>query len=180
MTPTEILKHEHEVILLVIAGAEREGEAAARGAMNLDNVEQMADFFRNFVDRCHHAKEEKQLFPAAEKRGIPRDGGPIGVMLSEHDAGRDCVRAVLDALPAARAGKADAVRRVGRALLVYAELLRGHIFKEDNILYPMCDRVLTAHDQAALLAAFDQIESEEMGEGVHEKYHELAHRLGGG
>jgi len=29
----------------------------------------------------------------------------------------------------------------------------------------------------ALVKAFDQVEAEEIGEGVHEKYHQLAHEL---
>ena len=51
--------------------------------------------------------------------------------------------------------------------------------KEDNILYPMADGILTPADQAELAAAFDQVEAEEMGEGTHERYHQLAHEWAG-
>ena len=56
-------------------------------------------------------------------------------------------------------------------------MLRAHINKEDNILYPMADQLFTAEDQTALNEAFEQVEAQEMGEGVHEKYHRLAHEL---
>ncbi|MEO2049519.1 MAG: hemerythrin domain-containing protein [Pirellulales bacterium] len=49
-------------------------------------------FFSQFADKCHHAKEEDLFFPLLKERGIPEEGGPIGVMLHEHDVGRDCVR----------------------------------------------------------------------------------------
>jgi hypothetical protein len=48
-------------------------------------------FFQQFADQCHHAKEEDVFFPVLKQRGIPEQGGPIGVMLHEHDLGRDCV-----------------------------------------------------------------------------------------
>ena len=49
------------------------------------------DFIRNFADRTHHGKEEDNLFPALEQHGMPRQGGPVGVMLDEHDQGRGLV-----------------------------------------------------------------------------------------
>ena len=47
-------------------------------------------FFTQFADQCHHAKEEDVFFPVLKQRGIPEQGGPIGVMLHEHGLGRDC------------------------------------------------------------------------------------------
>jgi hemerythrin-like domain-containing protein len=55
--------------------------------------------------------------------------------------------------------------------------LRQHIDKENNVLYPMGNRVLTEDDQRQLSEAFERVEAEEMGPGVHEKYHQLAHEL---
>jgi hypothetical protein len=54
-------------------------------------------FFRNFADRCHHSKEEDELFPKMVEHGIPKEGGPIGVMLMEHDQGRAFVRGMSEA-----------------------------------------------------------------------------------
>ena len=180
MTPTEILKHEHQIVLLVLKGAEREGAAARKkGACDAAAVEKMADFFKTFVDRCHHAKEERHLFPALEKHGVPKEGGPIGVMLAEHDEGRDHVRAIAAALPGLKAGRPAAAAETADRLLAYAALLRAHIEKEEGVLFAIADRLLTAKEQRDMVKAFDRVEAEEMGEGVHEKYHQLAHELGG-
>lgn len=139
----------------------------------------MIEFFVNFVDRCHHSKEEKHLFVKMEERGIPHDG-PISVMLDEHDQGRKLVAAMTGRLPAAAAGSGTATEALRADLIAYVRLLRSHIDKENNILYPMADRVFTSEDQSGLEEAFKKVESEEMGEGVHEKYHQLAHRLAQG
>ncbi len=180
MSATAILKHEHEIILLVLKGVERGAESLDETlAGEPDWLDTLVDFFRTFVDRCHHTKEEKHLFPLMEARGVPKESGPIGVMLAEHEQGRARVRAVADAATAAQAGDVAARRTARDNLLGYVELLRSHIAKENTALFPMADRVLSADDQAGLEAAFERVEAEEMGEGTHERYHELAHRLAG-
>ncbi|MDH7486396.1 MAG: hemerythrin domain-containing protein [Anaerolineae bacterium] len=180
MTPTETLKHEHRIILMVLDAAEREARRIqAGGAVDTEKIEKMLDFIRNFADRCHHAKEEDLLFVRMGQRGMPTDSGPIAVMLYEHNEGRARVRAVADALPQAAQGNAAAIATVTANLLAYTQLLRAHIDKEDNILYPMADRLLTPADQRTLAEAFERVEAEEMGAGVHERYHHLAHELAG-
>jgi hemerythrin-like domain-containing protein len=177
MTPTEELKHEHKVILLVLEGAEK--QVASPGRTDRASLTEMVDFFINFVDRCHHAKEEKHLFPKLEEHGIPRHGGPIGVMLDEHTQGRSLVAAMKEALSQSQ-GEGDHVSAdAEKNLLRYVQLLRSHIDKENNVLFVMADRALSAEEQQDLSKAFAKVEAEEIGEGVHEKYHQLAHRLAG-
>jgi hemerythrin-like domain-containing protein len=178
MTPTETLKLEHQVILSVLDAAGREIHSIeVTGKINSDKVEKMIDFLKNFADRCHHAKEEKQLFVRMEERGMPTKGGPIAVMLMEHDEGRRKVKAVTEAIPKAKQGDKFAIDLVRRNLADYVQLLKAHIDKEDNILYPMADRLLTAQDQEWLTRAFEDVETKEMGEGFHERYDRLAQEL---
>jgi hemerythrin-like domain-containing protein len=178
MESTEILKHEHQIILMVLDAAEREaGTIQESQQVDAGRVSEMIDFFRNFADRCHHAKEEQLLFVRMQERGVPAEGGPIGVMLHEHDEGRRRITAIAKALPGAASGDSVAMAEVSDNLLAYVRLLRVHIGKEDNILYPLGDRILTPEDQRELAEGFDKVEAEEVGKGVHEQYHELAHRL---
>jgi hemerythrin-like domain-containing protein len=179
MNPTETLKHEHKIVLLVLTGAEREARSLQAGnRAHVEEIEQMVDFFKNFVDRCHHGKEERHLFPAMHGKGMPLEAGPLAVMLHEHEMGRAAVRAIAGALERVKRGEAAAGPDLAAALLSYVELLRNHISKEDNVLFPMADRLLPAEEQSSLAVAFEKVEEEEIGAGVHEKYHELAHRLG--
>jgi hemerythrin-like domain-containing protein len=178
MTATDVLKHEHQIILLVLDGVEREvARIQETGAVRADKIAEMVDFLRNFADRCHHQKEEKLLFVRMRERGMPAEGGPIAAMLHEHDEGRALISAVAEALPEAGAGNPQAVASVRDNLGAYARFLRAHINKEDSVLFPMADQLFTPEDQEALTAGFDQVEAEEIGEGVHEKYHQWAHDL---
>ena len=179
MTPTETLKREHQIVLLVLGGLERETQKLqAQVPADYEALRKIVDFARNFTDRCHHAKEEKHLFPAMERRGQPADRGPIAVMLLEHAQGRERVKAIAIALPGAEKGDPAARSALLENLTAYITLLRNHIAKEDNVLFPLADRLLTPGDQKALEREFERVEAEEMGEGTHERYHQLAHELG--
>ena len=178
MSATAILRHEHDIILLVLNGVERGARALdSTLASDAEWLDTIVDLVRNFADRCHHGKEERHLFVRLEERGVRKAGGPIGAMLREHEQGRALVRSVAEATPAAKSGEARARQSAAEGLLAYAELLRAHIAKENQGLFPLADQVLSAEDQAELVAAFDRVEAEEMGEGTHERYHELAHKL---
>jgi hemerythrin-like domain-containing protein len=177
---TEILKHEHQAILLVVAAVEKEVAFIEKtGKMHAKTVREVADFLKNFVDRCHHGKEEKHLFVMLHERGMSMETGPLAVMLHEHEQGRACVRAIAETVARKTAPDAAGIRKAKENLTAYARLLRAHIDKEDNVLYPMADRLLKPVDQKSLAEAFDKVESEEMGEGVHEKYHAWIEKLAG-
>ena len=178
MTATEMLRHEHKIILKVLEAVRHEAQAMGdTGKLNAEKLDKVLDFFRVFVDRCHHGKEEEYLFPIMEKHGFPHDKGPIPVMLHEHAGGRNAVQAISLALIKAKEGDAAAIEAVAVNLAILDEHLRSHIDKENVVLFPMADKVFTPEDQQALVASFEKHEAEEIGAGVHEKYHQLAHEL---
>lgn len=178
MKPTDILSAEHRVIERVLECLDRMiHEADEAGRLAVQDARDTIDFLRNFADKCHHGKEEDNLFPAMEARGFSHDSGPIAVMLSEHEAGREHLRAMDDAIAAAAAGDPDALRRFGAHGRAYTDLLRQHIAKEDQVLFVMADRALSAEDQARLLARFERVEVEQMGPDTHSKYLTVAGRL---
>ena len=88
---------------------------------------------------------------------MSRDGGPIAVMLHEHREGRSYAKAMADALVPARGGDVDAQRRLLNAGTGYVSLIRGHILKEDNILFNMADQMISAPACRSLCAAYDGV-----------------------
>ena len=174
-TATEALKGDHRVIEQVLDALEKLAQAPALSA--LDPWEKAIDFIRNFADKCHHLKEEKLLFPAMEQHGIPLEGGPLGVMLAEHEEGRGYVKAMAAALTIAAKDPAAAKKSLQETARAYVRFLREHIQKEDDILFNMADGVLSAEEQKELLCDFEEHELKEIGAGVHEKYLAIAQEL---
>jgi hemerythrin-like domain-containing protein len=101
--------------------------------------------------RCHFAREEALLFPAFEAATGQR-GGPTTVMRMEHDQ----MRSMLDMVAAAvEAAEADRCLGLTDTLMV---LIQQHNMKEEQVLYPMCDRAIPTPD--ALLARLEAFEPE--------------------
>ena len=144
---------------------------------NIEHIEQLFDFFSVFVDTCHHGKEEELLFPAMEAVGISREGGPIGVMLSEHQQGRDLVVKMKQDLSAYVNGDANAAQTFKKHADAYVNLLNYHIDKENGVLFPMAMKHLSTEKLVEMKSGFDRIETERIGEGKHEAFHRMLDEL---
>jgi hemerythrin-like domain-containing protein len=174
----ETLTREHCLIERVLQALEALATSAASGnAVERETVADFARFFREFADRCHHGKEEKQLFVALTDAGFPRDRGPVAVMLAEHEKGREHVRA----LAAIGAGQGplsgEDLDLLGRHAREFVLLLRNHISKENNVLFPMAEDHLPPTTLDALAERFEAFERDVMGAGEHERLHALAEKL---
>ncbi|MFA4965905.1 MAG: hemerythrin domain-containing protein [Thermoleophilia bacterium] len=175
-SPTRQLADEHEYVKLVVGAMDAEVAYIGRtGRVHADRVAQMIDFTRNFTDGDHHAKEEELLFPLLEKRSAAA-GGTVSVLLSEHEAARDCIRAIDAALPAAEHNE-EARAVIAENLKLYAYLLPLHIGKEDTVLFPLADELLDMDDLRLLAAEFARVEAEEGSAAARERYHAMAHAL---
>jgi hemerythrin-like domain-containing protein len=178
MHATDVLKDEHRVIEQVLNCLEQMAfQCLVEAKLDRADARQVIDFFQTFADKCHHGKEEAHLFPLMESRGFSREHGPTGVMLLEHEEGRGYLRDMAATVDAAAAGGPSALRQFAKEAGCYVTMLRQHIRKEDQRLFPMADHHLTAEDQAALLEAFADVESREMHAGTHEKYLQIASDL---
>jgi|YNPNPStandDraft_1061719.scaffolds.fasta_scaffold126390_1 hemerythrin-like domain-containing protein len=179
MRATELLMEEHraiETMLRILEGVCQRLQAGE--TVDAEHLERILEFIRVFADQCHHGKEEDLLFPAMEMAGIPREGGPIGVMLIEHTQGREYVKGMSNAVSRYQAGESKAASDFIANARGYIALLRQHISKEDNILYRMADMHLTAEKQEELLKQFERVERERIGPGKHEQFHQLLEQLG--
>ena len=178
VTATDILRKEHDAILRMLEVTEQVAEQLDRGELVApETLDGLLEFFRLFADKCHHGKEEELLFPALERKGMPRQAGPIGVMLMEHDHGRSLIQQMAQQGAAYAAGTAGAGPQWSSAARGYVQLLREHIYKENNILFVMAERLLTEAEQQELAAAFDRVEEDKMGAGTHERLHALMDKL---
>ena len=176
MKPTDVLREEHRGIELMMDILESILERMEKNeSPDVGHLDRIVEFFQVFADKCHHGKEEELLFPSLEAAGIPKEGGPVAVMLSEHDSGRAFIRGMRVGIEQMKNGNAAGGSHFRENAWNYIMLLRQHIDKEDNILFRMADAHIPQERQEEMVEEFEKIESERIGPGKHEEYHRLLH-----
>ncbi|OGU39036.1 MAG: hypothetical protein A2X61_00875 [Ignavibacteria bacterium GWB2_35_12] len=180
MSATDILRHEHQVVMLALTGAEKLlNDITSNGTVDIGRIRKFIDFSKHFTDGCHHIKEEKLLFPKLVENGFDGDSGPIGVMLYEHQEGRKFIRYMSEIISDNDELDKSESEKLASNLRSYITLLRNHIYKENEILFNMADNVLRPEVQESLVLDFNRVEEEEVGTGEHERFHQIAHELAG-
>lgn len=174
---TTTLEHEHRTIEKVLAVMARLHEQLdLYHDIDPEILRDLLQFMRIFCDQYHQAREESYLFPLLEARGIPVTGCPMAVLKSEHVKILHLVNELSDST-AAYLGD----QRVGRAALKEAfqnlvAFFPGHIWREDYLLFPMAEKVLSPSDQEILLQQFDLAELD-LGGRINEEFEALAENL---
>lgn len=170
--PTDILSEEHQHILKIIEALNKKCQTLSN-SQEIDKAffTQVIDFIRNYADRFHHAKEEDILFKELCKDSVQMHCDPTQQMLYEHELGRNFVKDL------ERAVEENNTAKVIENAQAYCQLLKEHIDKEDNILYPMADQALNQQIQESILEKFKQAEEQKFKSGTKEKYLSLAQAL---
>jgi hemerythrin-like domain-containing protein len=178
MKATEELRSEHSGILRMLQILETicNTRITAEG-FPADHLREIMEFLKVFVDQCHHGKEEDFLFPELERAGVQREGGPIGVLLDEHEQGRRLVQEMSTALQSIRESRQHDPSSLLQPARGYIDLLRQHIDKENNQLFITAEQRLSSKTQDDMAESFQNLERERIGEGRHEAFHNLMDRL---
>ena len=141
MRPTELLKNEHQVLLIALDALDHLEQALAYGGGSFpgEMVGRILDFMTVYADQFHYYKEEQLLIPRLELRGMTAADGPIGLVRQEHAMARHRVAQALKLLPAAAKGDARAQVDLRRFLVSTVNLLRAHIGMEELIFLRQAD-----------------------------------------
>jgi hemerythrin-like domain-containing protein len=177
MSATTSLRKDHEIIEKVLKALEVTVSLFKEGNdINIDIMRDTADFITNFIDRCHHGKEEEGLFPALNECGLPKEQGPIAVMLMEHEEGRRLANMLSKAIEdySKDPKYKDEIIKIAES---YIALITHHIWKENNILFNLADMLLS--DKAeSINKRLDDIEEKKISKDEHEEYIKFVNKLG--
>lgn len=146
MRSIEILEEEHDNILRMLYVIHKAELGILCGEpLDIDDLKKMVDFIRKYADKNHHGKEEAYLFQVMEEElGKPGENLVRHGMLVEHDIARLYVSDLNAALDTHRLTESDESKL---AVLVaagsYEQLLRRHILKENEVVYPFGEKQLS-------------------------------------
>ncbi len=164
----ELLSKEHENILVIAEALNRECDALESGKeIDKEFFKKALDFIKNYADKFHHAKEEDILFKELCNEEAKMHCNPIEQMLYEHDIGRNFVKEIEEGL------KERNKEKIIRGARGYSNTLKDHIFKEDNVLYPMAEQVLNRKVRKNIFNKFMGVERSRFKRGTKENYLEM-------
>lgn len=179
MKPIELLMSEHRTIEKALDAMETwvERRPQIRNPAERDTLGHFVSFLREFVDDCHHTKEEDILFASMMEQGFSRDQGPLAVMLHEHELGRSLVRTLSNFAQQPTQWNEDDWRHIERTVRALVRLLREHIQKEDRVLYPLAKQRLSTPTWEKLATLFERFEADRADCSRDGRLRELTDRL---
>lgn len=176
----DFLIAEHEMIERAMAVLKKCLEDLETATKKPVQMIRAMDFLLEFGDKVHNRKEEELLFPHMESKGIPVKGGPLGVMLMEHQAERELLGAMIMQAKSLR-DSSDAERDEYRGKgLEYLKIRAEHIWKENDVLFKMGVKVTGDEDNKELLEGFARINTETYGENAQEIFLQMLKEVEGG
>ena len=174
MLATENLMKEHQLILKYVDLMERYAELGLKNLNPLVLFEKancFIQFIHEFADDVHHAKEEDILFRYLEVPDVLTHCNPVPQMLFEHNKAREYVQNMENAI------QTKDINELVVNVCQYARLLKEHIYKEDNILYPMAERGLSDEAKSSLLKEYTETDNLLNSHAIWRKYEILCTEL---
>ena len=153
MKSTDLLTQEHKLILRALDVLDSVTEPIQKGAPPAsDDVDKLLDFLRWFADAHHQAKEERILFTAVKACAAAEDR-PVRHLMFEHDQERKSIEELEKEL---RVGQLPQFVASAERL---SSTLRNHIYKEERLLFPEVDKLLSGPEDEAIVRQLEQFET---------------------
>jgi branched-chain amino acid transport system ATP-binding protein len=133
------------------------------------------DYFEQFVDDCHHPKEDDYLFRLLRQRS-PDAAAVLDRLEADHRDAPANLKALRDKLAQAASGQLP-VADLAEALRGYLAGLKEHVRIEEKEIFPLATAALTAADWQEIDAAFLNNADPAFGTQAQAGFRELFHRV---
>jgi len=157
--PIQILMEEHQIMLDFAAKLKNLTEIV-KSARDFDSIpegmsklEHIAKHFKESEN--HYLREENVLFPYIEKHGITQ---PPKMMWMEHDQIREIKKTLYQLLETHKdVGFKEFAEKLEQVSASLSEMLSGHFYKENNILFPTALKVMSEGEWTEVRSQFDEL-----------------------
>jgi len=158
-SPLGILLEEHKMLQQIAEKLVMLTEKVQR-AETPDSVIEELSQLKHIADELldaekHYLREENVLFPVLERHGISE---PPAIMWMEHNQLREKkkqLKALIENFT--KMNFSDFKRQLGELAKAVGDMLNNHIYKENNILFPVAQRVITEKEWTDMMGDFDEI-----------------------
>lgn len=177
MTPTENLKNEHNDIIQLLNIMNKIAESIkSQDVFYTNDVEEIIDFLKYFIEKSHHGKEEV-FYPALVIAGISKENESVSAMLYEHVLARNYLKDINSCVVNCKIGNSFSGELLADSITNYVELIKNHLRKEEEIIFPIADKELSKEKQTEISEEFERIEDKIVRHGFRDHFHKLLRKL---
>ncbi len=146
-----LLQYEHGIIRQVIDVL---GEMVKHNSMKKyqNQMRHIAKFLDEYLDKYHHGKEEKLLFPIVARRSkglVPE----IARLVTEHGEARANIAKIKAMVANEKTYSDGSLSSVSKELV---DSMTRHIRHEEDVVYPKIEEVLSLDDDLKLIARYER------------------------
>ena len=152
-----IIRDEHRSISAILHGMEYlvQGIRARRKKVDPRVFHAMLYYLDTFSERVHHPKEDQYLFKAMRERSAEADA-LIADLDEDHARGEEALRRLAQCLIRYEEGGEQEFPAFEREVENFVRNYRDHMRKEEDLLFPLAQKVLTVVDWAMIDIAFGE------------------------
>lgn len=173
-----VIRDEHRSIAAILHGMEYlvQGIRARRKKVDPRVFHAMLYYLDTFSERMHHPKEDTYLFKAMRERSAEA-GKHIAELEEEHARGEDALRRLAQCLIRYEEGGEREFPAFEREVENFVRNYREHIRKEEDILFPLAERLLSSADWQTIDRAFGENRDPLAGERDTRDFEKLFDRI---
>ncbi|HOJ36860.1 MAG TPA: PAS domain-containing protein [Ignavibacteriales bacterium] len=145
-----------------------EKEIAKNEMANKEILQSLISFIDEYGDTYHNQKEEQFYFPLLLQKGLP-PMGPVNVMLMEHQNERELISEIKNLINKFE-NENIFDENLNNLIRDFCELTKNHIWKENDILYPMGAKLLDENDNKFLIDNFEKLSQEKYGQDPYKRF----------
>ena len=176
MEALRIIKDEHRKLWRIAITVDQVlDDMQAEGKVDGAFLGSVFDYFEQFVDDCHHPKEDDYLFRLLRQRS-PEAAALLDRLEAEHRDAPANLKGLRNKLALAESGRLP-VSDLAEALRGYLAGLKEHVRIEEKEIFPLAAAALTAADWQEIDTAFLNNADPAFGTQAQAGFRELFHRV---
>ena len=178
MTPTENLIKEHEEIneLLDIM-SKIAMKIKSKDVFYPNDVEEIIDYLIIIIDKSHHGKEDEVFYPELISSGIPNEKAPLSIINYEHTLAKRYLKDISSCVVNCKIGNDFSGELLADSLTNYVVVIKNHIQREEEIVFPIANEVLSSEKQNEISQRFEAIEQNNISLSFFDRFNKLLKKL---
>jgi hemerythrin-like domain-containing protein len=174
----DYLNEEHRALERLLRALCTAGEYLSGGMpVDIELFGRGIDLLQKYAEDTHQKYEEEILFPLLESEGVTHRGGPLEVLLAEHQQARKYMDEIMRNLERVRCGEEDAKDELVVAIKSYSLLLKAHIGKEDMVIFPLARHAFDTQATSEIRKIGDEARKTKEEKKVFEDFLQIAAQM---